>query len=102
VSAVALGSAPPRQSGLAAGVNDTFRQSGIAVGVAAFGAMVPASSALGHGSAEAYVNGFHHAIIAGSALAAGGALLSAWLIGLRRTRPAATPTPTPAEFRQPA
>jgi hypothetical protein len=47
----------------------------------------------------AYVHGFHHAILAGSALAAVGALLSAWLIGLRRTRPAATPAP--AELRQP-
>src|SRR5206468_6643562 len=37
VSAVALGSAPSEQSGLAAGVNDTFRQAGIAVGVALFG-----------------------------------------------------------------
>src|SRR5204862_507511 len=43
VSAVALGSAPQHMSGLAAGVNDTFRQAGIAVGVAAFGAVVPAS-----------------------------------------------------------
>ena len=93
VSAVALGSAPPQQSGLAAGVNDTFRHAGIAVGVAAFGALVPAGGALGHGSAEAYVHGFHHAIIAGSALAAAGALISAWLIGLRRTGPVITPAP---------
>ncbi|HKE16557.1 MAG TPA: MFS transporter, partial [Kofleriaceae bacterium] len=33
VIAVALGSVPIEQSGLAAGVNDTFRQAGIAVGV---------------------------------------------------------------------
>jgi EmrB/QacA subfamily drug resistance transporter len=100
VSAVALGSAPPAQSGLAAGVNDTFRQAGIAVGVAAFGALVPAGGALGHGSAETFVHGFHHAIIAGSVLAAVGGLLSAWLIGLRHTRPVTTPAP--AELRQPA
>jgi predicted MFS family arabinose efflux permease len=93
VSAVALGSAPPQQSGLAAGVNDTFRHAGIAVGVAAFGALVPAGGALGHGSAEAYVHGLHHAIIAGSALGAAGALISAWLIGLRRTGPVTTPAP---------
>ncbi|MEP7025142.1 MAG: MFS transporter [Actinomycetota bacterium] len=91
VSAVALSSAPPRQSGLAAGVHDTFRQGGIAVGVAAFGALVPAASALGHGSAGAYVRGLHHAAIAGSVLAAAGGLLAAWLIGLRRTTPATTP-----------
>jgi len=92
VSAVALSSAPPQQSGLAAGVNDTFRHGGIAVGVAAFGALVPAAGALGHGSADAYVNGFHHALIAGSALAALGCVLSARLIGLRRHDPVPTPT----------
>ena len=57
VSNVALSSAPPEQSGLAAGVNDTFRQAGIAVGVAALGALVPAEAALGGGSAERYVDG---------------------------------------------
>ena len=46
VSQVALSSAPPEQSGLAAGVNDMFRQAGIAVGVAALGALVPAGAAL--------------------------------------------------------
>src|SRR5437763_9410522 len=37
--------------GLGSGVNDAFRRGGIAVGVAAFGALVPATAALGHGSA---------------------------------------------------
>ena len=55
VTAVALGSAPPEQSGLAAGVNDTFRQAGIAVGIAALGALVPAEAALGGGSPVDYV-----------------------------------------------
>ena len=41
VIAVALGSAPQEQSGLAAGVNDTFRQAGIAVGIAGLGALDP-------------------------------------------------------------
>ncbi|HEV2058302.1 MAG TPA: MFS transporter, partial [Solirubrobacteraceae bacterium] len=61
VSAVALGSVPAEQSGLAAGVNDTFRQAGIAVGVAALGALVPAEAALGAGSPSAYVEGLHQA-----------------------------------------
>ena len=46
LTAVALGTVPPEQSGVAAGVNDTFRQAGIAVGVAALGALVPAQAAL--------------------------------------------------------
>jgi len=35
----------------------------IAVGVADFGALVPAGAALGHGSAVAYVHGLHHALV---------------------------------------
>jgi predicted MFS family arabinose efflux permease len=74
VTAVALGSVPVEQSGLAAGVNDTFRQGGIAVGVAALGALVPAGAALGGGSAQAYVDGLHAALWAGAGLAAAGAV----------------------------
>ena len=80
VSAVALGSVPAEQSGLAAGVNDTFRQAGIAVGVAALGALVPAEAALGGGSAAAYVDGLHTAARAGAALALAGAIAAALLI----------------------
>jgi EmrB/QacA subfamily drug resistance transporter len=83
VSAVALGSAPQHMSGLAAGVNDTFRQAGIAVGVAAFGAMIPAEAGLGMGDPVAFVDGLHTALIAGAALAAVGAIASARLLGLR-------------------
>jgi EmrB/QacA subfamily drug resistance transporter len=84
VSAVALGSAPPEQSGLAAGVNDTFRQAGIAVGVALYGALIPGSAALGHGSAEAFVSGMHKALIVAAVLAGIGAVASARLIPVRR------------------
>jgi EmrB/QacA subfamily drug resistance transporter len=84
VSAVALGSAPPDQSGLAAGVNDTFRQAGIAVGVALFGALIPAEVALGSGSPESFVSGMHNALIVGAVLAGIGAIASARLIAVRR------------------
>jgi hypothetical protein len=77
LSAVALGSVPVEQSGLAAGVNDTFRQAGIAVGVAALGALVPAEAALGGGSAHDYVEGMHNALFAGAGLAAVGAVAAA-------------------------
>ena len=60
-------------------MNDTFRQSGIAVGVAALGALVPAQDAFG-GSAEAYVAGLQDALWAGAALALAGALAALWLI----------------------
>jgi EmrB/QacA subfamily drug resistance transporter len=68
VSQVALSSVAPEQSGLAAGVNDMFRQAGIAVGVAGLGVLVPAQAAFG-GEAQAYVDGFHEALWAGAALA---------------------------------
>ena len=84
VSQVALSSVPPEQSGLAAGVNDTFRQAGIAVGVAALGALVPAAAAFGDGSPQAYVDGFHEALWAGAAVALGAAALTAAL--MRRSR----------------
>jgi EmrB/QacA subfamily drug resistance transporter len=83
ISAVALGAVPERHGGLAAGVNDTFRNTGIALGVAVFGALVPAAAAVGHGSAAAYVQGLHHALFLAAGVAAVGAIASARLIGLR-------------------
>jgi EmrB/QacA subfamily drug resistance transporter len=90
-SALALEALPPEQSGLAAGANDTFRQTGIAVGIAALGTLVPASAALG-GQLESYVEGLHHALIAGAVLAAVGAAATAWLL-----IPGAARAPLPAE-----
>src|SRR4051794_1703730 len=99
VSNVALGSVPAEQSGLAAGVNDTFRQAGIAVGVAALGALIPTGDLLRGGSPQAYVDGMHTALLAGAGLAAAGAVAGALLI-LRRTAAAAA---LPAELApQPA
>src|SRR4051794_29075822 len=79
VIAVALGSVSEDQSGLAAGVNDTARQAGIAVGVAALGALIP-TSALATGDVDSYVNGLHDALVVGGALAAVGAIAAAYLI----------------------
>jgi predicted MFS family arabinose efflux permease len=79
VIAVALGSVSEDQSGLAAGVNDTARQAGIAVGVAALGALIP-TSALATGDAHSYVNGLQNALVVGGALAAAGAIAAAYLI----------------------
>lgn len=96
VIAVALGSVSEHQSGLAAGVNDTFRQAGIAVGVAALGAMIP-TAALAHGDTAAYVDGLHNALAAGAGLALIGALATAYLI-----RPARTVPTGPGHLRTPA
>jgi len=89
-SALALNALPERQSGLAVGVNDTFRQTGVAVGIAGLGTLVPAHAALG-GDPAAYVAGLHDAALVGAALAAAGALATWWLLIARRE--AASPAP---------
>ncbi|MGE5746693.1 MAG: MFS transporter [Solirubrobacterales bacterium] len=78
-SALALNALPDEQSGLAAGANDTFRQTGVAVGIAALGTLVPADAALG-GNLQAYVDGLHHALIASAVLALAGAVATALLL----------------------
>jgi EmrB/QacA subfamily drug resistance transporter len=90
VSAVALGSAPQEMSGLAAGVNDTFRQAGIAVGVAALGALVPAAHAFG-GDAQTYVDGMRDALWVGAAVCVAGAIACAALLADRRKGTEAVP-----------
>jgi len=90
VSAVAL-DVPEHQSGLAAGINDTARQAGIAVGVAALGALIPASAGLGAADPAGFVAGLQDALLAGAGVAAVGALAAAVLIRAPR-RAAATAT----------
>jgi EmrB/QacA subfamily drug resistance transporter len=90
LSAVALGEAPPEMSGLAAGTNDSFRNVGIALGVAALGALMPSRSLLSGGDPAHFVTGFHHALIATAVLAAAGAVASFALI---RTRSEASVDP---------
>ncbi len=67
-SELALQALPENQSGLASGANDLFRQTGVAVGIAVLGTLVPASGALG-GDPVAYVDGFHNAAIVAAAIA---------------------------------
>jgi EmrB/QacA subfamily drug resistance transporter len=93
VIAVALAGVPDEQSGLAAGVNDTFRQAGIAVGVAGLGALVPAGAAFGDGSPAAYAAGLQDALLVGAGLALAGAVACALLIA--RRGPAAATDPAP-------
>jgi MFS family permease len=78
-SALALSALGKEQSGLAAGTNNTFRQAGVAVGIAALGTLVPAEAALG-GNPQSYVDGLHVALIAAAALAVVGAVATARLL----------------------
>lgn len=79
-SALALAALPAGQSGLAAGANDTFRQTGLAVGVAWLGTFVPTTGAFG-GDAAAFVDGLHDAVLAAGVLALVCALAGAVLLG---------------------
>ena len=79
VTAVALGSVPVAQSGLAAGTNDTFRQAGIALGVAFLGALVPAEHAFG-GDPSQYVSGLQDALYLSAAICVVGAIAAVALI----------------------
>lgn len=91
VSAIALSAVPMRDAGLAAGVNDTFRQAGIAVGVAGLGALFPAGSALGGGDPQGFVDGLHDASIVCAVIAIGGAAVFAALMARRAPAVAAEP-----------
>ena len=81
LSNVALSVVSERESGLAAGVNDTFRQMGIAVGIAALGAVIPARDALGSGSAAGYVTGLHSALFVATIVAGAGSVATMALMG---------------------
>lgn len=84
-SALALEALPPSQSGLASGANDTFRQAGVAVGIAWLGTFVPAAGPFGTDPAS-YVNGVHHAFVAATVLALACAIgTGLLLIGRDRT-----------------
>ena len=69
ISGVALGSVPPAQSGLAAGINDMFRQAGIAIGIAAYGAIAPVDLAFDPATHGKYVEYLYDALWVGATVA---------------------------------
>src|SRR4051794_40327093 len=87
VTVAALAVVPPRQSGMASGVNNSARQLGIAAGIAALGALVQsrttAAIAAGKPFAVAYVHGVDAMLLVAGAIAAAGALT---VVALVRTR----------------
>jgi EmrB/QacA subfamily drug resistance transporter len=85
VSGVALNSLPESQSGLAAGTNDTFRQAGIAVGIAALGALIPHEAGLGQADPAGFVDGLQAALTVGAAIAGIGAIVATRLLRNVRT-----------------
>jgi EmrB/QacA subfamily drug resistance transporter len=92
IAQVAVGVVEPQRSGMASGINNTFRQVGIATGIAALGAVfqdqiqskteslrssgVPARAA-GH---VAFVDALNHILLIGAIVAFAGAILGAMLV----------------------
>jgi predicted MFS family arabinose efflux permease len=87
IADVALSVVPSERSGMASGINDTFRQVGVAVGIAGWGALLQARGAnqvtdLAPGTprAEHFLAGFNDVLVAGGVLAIAGAVLALWLV----------------------
>ncbi|MFL6025010.1 MAG: MFS transporter [Marmoricola sp.] len=96
-SALALDALPPEQSGLASGTSDTFRQTGVAVGIAWLGTYIPAGAPF-VGSPQAFVDGMHNAFVAAAVLALVSAVGTGLLL-IRRdpgTAPVLEPLAEPA------
>ncbi|RNL80006.1 MFS transporter [Nocardioides marmorisolisilvae] len=83
-SALALEALPPEQSGLASGASDTFRQTGVAVGIAWLGTYIPAGSAFAPDK-NPFVDGMHNAFDAAAIFALVCAIGTGLLL-LRRDR----------------
>lgn len=84
MSGVVLAESRDDDAGLASGINDVFRQSGIAVGVALLGALFPARSILAGGSPQEFVDGLHLALWVSCGIAAAGAAIVVFT--MRRAR----------------
>src|SRR5437764_7821760 len=84
MSAAAMGAAPVAKAGVASGVLNTFRQVGLALGIAVMGAIVSAEAKTSarHGAdpAHAFVNGLSRAMLVGAAIAFSGAIVAALVI----------------------
>ncbi len=77
VVAAAMGAVPGERAGLASAVNNTARQAGGAIGIAAFGALAGAPAGPG------FLVGLHTAALIAAGLFVAGALISLALIPAR-------------------
>jgi predicted MFS family arabinose efflux permease len=79
LASTAIGVVPPQRSGMASGINSTFRQVGIATGIAALGAIFASKVGDLH-SRAAFVHGLHDILLVGAGVAAIGAVLAGLLV----------------------
>jgi EmrB/QacA subfamily drug resistance transporter len=95
MSAAAMGAAPVAKAGVASGVLNTFRQVGVALGIAITGAIVAnraASAAAGGASPpEAFVHGLTFAMRVSAAICFGAAVIAATLVRRYRHAEASRP-----------
>ena len=77
ISTMALASVTERERGVASGANNTIRELGVAVGVAALASVF--SSYGGYASHQSFVAGLRPAVLVGAAIVAAGAVAALWL-----------------------
>jgi EmrB/QacA subfamily drug resistance transporter len=80
VTYAALGVVPATRSGMASGVSNTFRQVGIALGIATLGALLPASI---QGDPAAFADALDQILLVAAGIATAGAALAAALVRQR-------------------
>jgi hypothetical protein len=92
-----LAEVPRERSGMASGALNTFRQLGLAFGVAIFGTVFTDRIADGHGSPAGFADGLNATMLvaSGTALAAG--VLVLVLLRKHAAAPLAAPAPDRAE-----
>ena len=78
LASTAIGVVPPERSGMASGINNTFRQVGIATGIAGLGAIFQHDG--GASSPAALAGALNDTLLVGSLVAFAGALLALWLV----------------------
>ncbi|HKT43798.1 MAG TPA: MFS transporter, partial [Gaiellaceae bacterium] len=79
LATTAVSVVPPQRAGMAAGVNNTFRQVGIATGIAGLGAIFQASYKVG-GTRAQFVHGLNDILLVATFVAAAGAVLAFALV----------------------
>ena len=85
LAATAVSVVEPRRAGMASGINNTFRQVGIATGIAGLGALLQskagsAAAASGRGDPQAFVNGLNEILLVGAIVLFVGAVLAFLLV----------------------
>jgi EmrB/QacA subfamily drug resistance transporter len=96
VTYAALGVVPTTRSGMASGINNTFRQVGLAVGIAALGSLLPVGAT---GQAAAFAQALDDMLLVSAATVAAAAALALLLVRARDFVAEPTATPTAARER---